>query len=623
MRKLLYINNTLIDLYPDTVIAQTFQAFEVGKLGSVRLNYTNQIKIPKSDANRKALGFSDDSKSSTSFPYTSYVARYVENGLEIIHNGRVVIKESSDDFLLNIFSGPAGFFDYIKTKKLWDIDTLDLNGAWDDAARDGKRNTTTGMVAPLINDGMITYNAVTPAIEHTGGNNKHPWIYYHTVIDKIFSSAGYTKSGAIFSDDKYLKLAMPMKTVFSPPFLAEKEFHAAAPGTEVINPTTSWSRVTFDKVLHSDALGFYGGTNAYFVSNADTALSFFALRFRYNMTVTVSGGTIDIAIVRNNVSVFDTTGLTKTNVGSGTYTTSGTFQLKRDDSVSVRVRTNTGTPTVTITNGNFEGIADNIFNIGVDYNYFNHRFEDINQLDFIADFSVRFNVKMTERNGVIVCKTMDEILADTANKIDWTSKRIKGRNTVHYAYNGLARSNYFTYATDDYTGDLSDDHARGLFSIANENINESQNIYQSLFAMSDMIMYDDRIYIADIPVGSGVDSLGKRLLYIRQNDPTNEPNSNVVYNTTARSDYKVAYFIDPRYSNSMHWQFFIDNYYTKFVAKLQKAKALIRNYNLNDVDIHSFDILKLIQDSSETFIVTKINAYQSGKATQVELFKIT
>jgi hypothetical protein len=231
---------------------------------------------------------------------------------------------------------------------------------------------------------------------------------------------------------------------------------------------------------------------------------------------------------------------------------------------------------------------------------------------------------MTEKNGVIICKTMDEVLAGTADAKDWTAKRIKGREVVRYAYNGLARSNCFTAQTDAMTPDLPDDYAKGVFTIANENINETQTIFTSVFAMTEMASFQGLVFMARIdtePNGAHFGrNMGKRLMYLRDNY-SGEPD--VLYDATPRSDYKVAYFIDARYNYSMHWQFFIDNYYTDFVLRLQKAKALTRYYFLNDVDIHTFDQLKLIYDSGETFIVTKINNYISGKMTEVELFKIS
>lgn len=626
--KLLYINNTLVDLFPDTVVAQTLQAFEVGKLGSVRLNYTNQIKIPKTPTNRRAVGFSDDSKSNTSFPYTKHSARYVENGIEIIRNGVIELKETDDSFSFNIYSGPKGFFDYIKTKKLWDLNFSDLNGPWDDNAREAKRNTATGIVAPLSDDGRITYTA--PNIENNGGTNKHPWIYYHTVIDKIFSTAGYTKSGTIFSDDKYLKLAMPLSLTYAPGFIDAKRFSAAAPGTQsIVDPATPVT-ITFNQTKYNGSDGFYNGIDTYTVTNPDSTGTYFHSVFHTQLSITVVSGTVDIKLeIVGGISG----SVTKLNVGTGVYAmlVSKSAGMAHGDIARVTIIKNTGTPTVTIDSGVFYNVlrtgvtGDNLEStLATGHVYFNLLFEDIKQTDFLTDFCVRFNVRMTERNGAVICKTMDEVMS--GDKLDWTSKRIPGKETLKYAYNGLAQKNYFTYQIDNITPNLPKDHGKGVFNINNTNIAESQNIYDSMFAATEMASFQEKIFMAKAsvnPVSSNIhkNNLGIRLLYMRDSR-SDEPGVIYVPTGLVRTDYKVAYFIDARYSNSMHYQFFIDNYYTKFVARLQKHKTLVRSYNLTAVDIASFDQLKPIHDSSETFIVTKIINFISGRSTQVELFKI-
>ena len=112
---------------------------------------------------------------------------------------------------------------------------------------------------------------------------------------------------------------------------------------------------------------------------------------------------------------------------------------------------------------------------------------------------------------------------------------------------------------------------------------------------------------------------GMRLYLVRDKHPNERW---VVYNVTAREQFKTAYFIDPAQSYSLDWQYYIDNYYADFVERLQKAKVITRRYRLNDIDVHTFDQTKLVHDSGETFIVTKISNYVSGKGTDVELFKI-
>jgi hypothetical protein len=624
--KLLYINNTLVDLYPDTVIAQTLQAFEVGQLGSVRANYTNRIKIPKTGTNRKALEFSDDVKSSSVFPYTSHSARYIENGIEIIRNGVVDLKETADAFELNIYSGPIGFFDFIKTKKLWDLDFSNLNGAWGSPAQDGYRAATTGIIAPVVHDGRLEFNS--PNIVRQGGIIKHPFIYYHTVIDKIFSTGGYAKSGAIFDDAFYKSLVMPLSLTYAPGFIQAKAFSAAAVGTQSIVDPVAHVNVQFPNVSFDGDDKFYDGTDEYTVNNPDTTAGYFHCVFKSNLNITVTDGTVDIVLeIAGPAPATDT----KVNVGSGNHELQASSPgMRHGDIARVKIIKNTGTPTVTINSGIFfniprTGIVGDEFltSITATYVYFNLLFEDINQIDFLKDFCIRFNVKMTERNGVIECKTMDEIIDNRSGAVDWTTKRSIGEEKLHYAFNSLGRNNYFTYPKDDMGPDLSEDYAKGLFTIANENITENAGVYDSLFNMSQMITTFS-VFMVDMNVKPNGPNYGRNpgiKLYLVRTKYSHEPN--VIYDALARDDYKVAYFIDPKQEHSMHWQYFIDTYYTKFVAKLQKAKVVTRKYILSEVDIHSFDQLKPVYDSGDYFIVTRISNFIPGQLTEVELFKIS
>lgn len=625
MSKLLYINDQLVDLYPNTVLAQTLQAFEIGEPGSVSVPYTNRIRIPKTATNRRVLEFSDDSKSSTTIPYTKHTARYIENGIEIIRNGIADLKETDEgDFSLSIFSD-IGFFDFIKDKKLWDLDFTSLNGFWNLSNIDAVRNATTGIVQPVYDHGRLTFSSPN-ILNNTDARSKPPWIYFHTVIDKIFETAGYSKSGAIFTDPVYLALAIPLGLTFSPPFVEAKLFRAKAPGTQSGSPPV-YTKVTFDQLVFNGADGFYNGADTYVINNPDTSLSYFGFDFTAVVEISlIGGGTVDIKLDLNG-SVLQA----QLNVGSGLYTLNGSFSGKNGDAVSVQIVNNTGTPTVTVTSGIFYNTPrseksgdDFTTTLTTGYVYFNQLFEDINQIAFLKDFTTRFNVLMIERDGVIICKTMNEILADTANQLDWTAKRSNKKNILRYAYDGFFQNNFLDYPDDKHTPNLSEDYAKGSFTIDNENIEESGIIYSSLFKFSEMTTFQN-VFMANINMGptgtfTYTDKLGIRLLFLRDRVPF-EPS--VIYDSIARSDYKVAYFIDARQANSMHWQFFIDKYYANFVKRLQKAKAVTRDYRLTDVDIHSFDQLKLIHDNGETFIVTKIKNYISGKMTEVELFKVS
>lgn len=627
-QRLLYVNGRLVDLNDKTVVAKTLQAFDLAQLGSVKVNFTNSFKIEKTDNNKEIFEHSDSIKSQTDIPYTSLSVRYSEDGQEIIPVGDMVLKETDTDYSVNIYEGPFGFFDFIATKKLWDLDFSDLNSNWNNAAREGYRNTTTGIVCALVNDGQLSLAGSVIDVSSPVGNVS-PQIYYHTVIEKIFTSAGYTFEGAIFSDDAYLKLVMPLRMRYNSTFSEAKRFIAYAPGTQILVDPAVLTNITFDTNVQQGSDNFYDGVDEFVADNPDSSLTYFYASFKALITITVTGGTVDLKM--DNVGVGGGSS-TQGNLGSGTYEfSSGVAPIGFADGDLIRMQVvkNTGTPTVTITSGLFYSVpstgvveSGTWYNIGT-YVYFNLLFDDFLQTDLLKDFSTRFGIQMTERNGVIVCKTLNDLIADKANMIDWTNKRVGKSENVKFDFGGMARTNYFSYPGDSFTSDLSSDFARGLFTISNENLPEFKTLVNSVFSMSDMsIVFDSYMLNMDLDYsGSGFYNreVGKKLFYVRSRY-TEERQAQ--YNASPVSDYLVGYFTDSRQTLSCHWQFFIDRYYTSFIEQLQKAKKVKRPYDLSVVDIISFDHTRLVYDDTDIFIATKINNFINGEVTEVELFKI-
>lgn len=111
---------------------------------------------------------------------------------------------------------------------------------------------------------------------------------------------------------------------------------------------------------------------------------------------------------------------------------------------------------------------------------------------------------------------------------------------------------------------------------------------------------------------------GLKLLYARDRY-TNE--QGVLFDSIVRTDYKVGIFVQPNEPKHAGFQFFLDTYYPRVGATLQKLKVVSRTYKLNDTDIMTFDKHKLIFDDGY-YLVLKINNYISGKPTEVTLLKV-
>lgn len=627
--RLLYVNNRLVDLRANTLIAQTLQVYEPGKVGSVATNYTSSIKAPRTSNNDITFEQLWDSKTKSIVPYSSLSCKYVENGLPIIRDARIVINEVNEkDYALSIYSGPWGFFEAIQNKTLWNLDFSDINGPWTLAARDGYRNTITGIVQALVDDGRLVQDVLSsdPTIENVETTLKPPQIYYHTVIEKIFSSFGFQFSGDIFNNDIFKKLVMPLSLIYNDPaFIQSKMFSASAPGTQVIANPITHQTILFNQNVKQGSDNFYDGTSSYIVSNSDTPDPYFRLVFVAELVLTVAGG--DINIIIDGISGPPIL----VAVGSGTHRIGSSTGGRADgDVISIKVITLSGTPTVTVEAGSFYTQAitgtdgfEFFPTIQSGYVYFNLLFEKILITDFLKEFCVRFNLQMTQINNVIVCNTLNTIL-DRRTGPDWTLKRDKDQNRIRYSFSTYGKINVIKAPKDtEFSPDLLDNYADGSFEIPNENLKDSQTIYTSLFYPSQMIT-TFKVLMLNLNLGPDVANFarmpGNRLFFVREPYDYDPP---VLYNTVDRLDYLVGYHEDPNQEYDMGWDFFIENFHKKYVEWcLRKVRLIERLYNLSDLDIFSFNQQIPIKDNNERFLVTKISNRVSGKLAKVELLKI-
>lgn len=634
--KLLYVDGELVDLYPTTVIAQTLQVFDPGRIGSILTTYTNNLKVPRTKTNERIFRHLANPKVKSDVPYSSLSCEYFENGIPVIRNGKIVLNESNEkEYVFTIYSGAWGFFERIQGKTLWDLDFSDINGPWTDTVRDSVRNATTGIVQALIDDGRLeqeldgTIDNATNLAQFRG-----PQIYYHTVVEKIFQTFGFEYTGDIFANPIYKTLVMPLAVQYlDPSFLEAKTFYAGAPGTqEILDPSTP-VEVMFTKNIRQGSDRFYDGISKYVVNNSDTADRYYRIRITCDIQIQVLGGTVDIALQATDYA--DTTQLNK---GSGSYTLTFLASLgyKHGDEVRITIVKNTGTPVVTVLGGAFYGTVYNGVTSEEDetyeptiqqgYVYFNKLFEPFDLTEFLQQFSVMFGVQITQINNVIHVNTLNKILDDVTGP-DWTLKRDKGLDRIKYAFASYARLNVFKAPVDQtFSPDLTPDSFDGTFSIPNENLREQATIFTGAFYAGQMIntfgvfMYHLNVTEVISNLISYVRYPGNRLFFVRERYDF-EPAC--IYEATPRTDYLVGFAWDPGQERNITWQFFLDTFYQKFVDRcLRRVRFLERNYILSDLDILAFNQQVPVFDSGERFLVVRIVNRVPRKACKVELLKV-
>lgn len=621
------VNDSVLDLFPDTVITQTLKAFDLATFNTTFRNYTNTISIPFTENNNQILGNANIVQSQTSIPYANNNCRVIQNGVELINDGLLVIRGATEKaYSIFILSGIT-FFDAVGTLKLTDLDfTGGINGALLTASAT-IMNTTTGRINPVMNYGR--FNTTTYSPEYAMfEENTFPSFYYHTLIDKIFSDAGYPKSGDIFSDTKYLNTIVPYGRSdwsYGGTFVEDRAATADKSVAQIIlNASLSSTDITFPDLVYNGDLGYWDGTSEYTVTEADasTGDKIFGMTVQLTINITVTGGTVDLIVQGSSYSNL------QTGVGTGSYTSEVSNQAAQvDTTFSIRAVVNSGTPDVTVNSGRVSWIPSKIpFTGTASYVYFNLLLPDISQKDFLKDFSIRFGQYFQEINGTVYCKSIDDIISDTSSAKNWTQKRVRKPDIISYVPTGLGANNYLRYDNSDLQ--VSKDFAEGNIQISNSNIKD-EVILSSRFGASDTGLVGN-IYMATVNIYDGTQTNfaesfsynpGIRVLLVRSRY-SYEASVRVRTDIAATTSYKVAYFDDPIQSNTCRWQQTIDTYYPLYAAALQKYKMVTREYVLTESDIQNMDFFVPVFDNDSYYLVNTVGPYIANKPCKVVMFKI-
>lgn len=743
---LIYINDALMDVDSNTIVASTFKAIDIGDLKSRNTNYTNRFKLPKTESNIINTGFTNELKSKTKIPYRILPARINQNGIDTIKDGIAVIVNTSTSIEVDIYSGAFDFFNNVGDKSIRD---LNMN-AYD---------SYSGNANAILKNPFIDYGALDESsnpLDFTG--NEYWSCPYKTLIEEIITQNGYEKTGDIFNNPKLALIYLPGLGYggYNEAFTAPKTFQAlVADSGAVVNLSGITNhKLPFTNVI--DSSEFYNNTDTYIVQDPDGVLfggTYFIFQAFGHIDFTISslaglGATVSIELFSNTTGVYQRLGLT-----NGTYS----FDFEISDRIPglgnisgidggqifMRARMSNvgGSATLTLNSGSFSNKV--LTDPQVLYTSVQGILPDIKQKDLFKDFAIRFGVLFSENNGTLICKTISEIIKDRFNAKDWTAKRDTSIvEKLTYEFRSYAQSNLFKYADADDTKDTS--IGQGVMSIDNENLDTESTLYTSIFAgcrtlkmgnesseyvtaaripvlvveeanlvhevgscrlatlvdrsLSGIvglvdgrsIAIDDKILVKSqttqsengvyiVKSGSWIrasdadssDDLSYALVYVESGNTLSDTyflqttanpsvgSSNIVFSTSSNnaevidrivsedqepglrlimirdkysyeptlsgsiSSYEVGYFIDSLADYDMSFQGFIDNHYSELELSLQEIKLIERYYYLNEVDIASIDLLAMIYDSGDYFMINETSKYVPNSTTKVELLKVS
>lgn len=476
-----------------------------------------------------------------------------------------------------------------------------------------------------------------------------PSVYYKSVFQSIYEKAGYSvESTSVLADSIYTKLILPYSKkefAFTGFFNDCREFEA-----ELNTPVTVTSdqNVVFETIVKKDLFGFYNPTTGDYDTDGASAYqpvetwdtrAFFGKFYAY-IDITLVTGTVELKIMSQGFGTMANQVLTV----PGRYLVNLTankfgedergFNLSGGDVVSVFADV-TGTTSLRINKGKFYCTVDGINQRPNDpYFHVCEILPDMKQKDFLKDMFVRFAIIPYEKNRLLTLKTLEEIIADRQNALDWTAKRdMSLPDKIKYSTN-YAQNNYFKYSSSDRF--FNPYFSQGIIKVNNENLDADSDMFVSPFNgsvdiginfISDTSLYLGFIPLNDIgkvdfPTPNGEDQdndTGLRLMVVR--DPITG-DATAYYDGNARTDYLVANFTRPD-APECAMDAFLERFYRRARRAIQTDKVIERSYSLTDVDIAQIHPHKMIYDNGEYFILESVPNHVDQESLIVQLYKVS
>jgi aspartate 1-decarboxylase len=667
MGKELYIDGKLVDLSDETRIGITLEVNDIAEMKDRQSTKSNVFKTPRTKVNRDIYEQVETIVSKTGKPYQKLSAKYVEDGMELIPSGFAIFEEAGEFFEQTIFSGIQDFFSQIKGKKLSDLDLSDLDHTWDAATVFSSRVNVDGYLYPIIDwsDDQVYIGTTARDIDV---RTLFTAMFIHELVTRIFAQTNYAPSGSILSTSKWKNLLFPFaldRLQYNEDFLTKNSFkvqvHKKVNFTKATTINSSPAGISIDvsQVIFEDeqSLGMYDNASSfstilgsYIIPSTGKWNLKTVIDVSVNSTSHISSAAPTINVIIEKVSS------PNINLGStiATFSTSwqnlsqvitatAAAQLNVGDQIIVRVVFNapiatptSGVPyTVTMTlknNSTFEGKIDKGITFGGTI-FMSAIQPEMEQVELLKTLALEYGLTFVPDNvkKIIYFRQFKDLYANKPNARDWTSKLDKGKpESVRTRFGNYGQVNQMKYqpdATHDEQG-----RGDGFFRIDDQTLPIEKELFTLKVAASEDVTRMNglpMVEIAKLHLGGFKNKTQPRIVML---DRQNITGGDVLYKVNqvtqfqSSADIPLTRFIDDTKTDSLGFdRYLINSEYKELVDfMLKKTKVLEAFFNLDITDIDRFDffIPVYLKQYSSYFYVNKIENYQKGKSTKVQLIRM-
>jgi hypothetical protein len=621
----LYIGDTLCDMDEDEVIPVNKQTNDIAELKDRQSDFTASFKIRKTRAMRTLFELSGEVSSSTTFPYQNQTCKLVQDGIEMITHGHLVLDLVDDQYYhCSIYSGNLSLFTLIGNLKITDIEPLtspdQLDHYWDISTMalhsiSPEMDYVYPMCEPSDDAGMNPMLLAGNTTELYGGWI-WPFVKVSVLWDELFANAAYTVNGNILNDDAFNRLYLPIASRnVNKEFINKYLYSLYWIGNVHYTGLQRFAEVD-TVVINGDAnfgLGFYRAN--------------FTATYKFRIEVQVAGGIPDIRLYSNFIN-------------RGSFTLTGTSPLTYEIEYAATIgEWLTFYSAMLIVN--YLGYSISVVEITdakLEYgNYVSPRFNlpDMTQVDFIKMICNMFALipEVSAKDMTVKFWNYSELYDNIALARDWSAYLSEREDEAEFKFGDYAQYNYLKYKESD---DVLKDNGTGIMIVDDETLTLQKDALKLDISTCDevTIAFTDpvatsRIAFNDWYDDAGLykenDSIDPRIVYIKEATgkelilwddvdlATGLPTGNHVH----IPDPLMATSIDIAFSALVYHYGSLSRMLTK--TNLRRCKFNLPVYEVAGLK-HYIPIY--LSQYQAYFYVNKINNYVPGKLCIIDLIKL-
>lgn len=676
------IGDESLDLKSGEVIAITKQAAKVGDFSRVLADGTNEVTIPLTAHNIDTLENAHLLQTDSEKPYRRLPATLIQEGYETLQDAFAEIKNSNQNFSLQVIGGNASFFNLIKDLNLRDLDLSEYDHFWTNLNVFTNRNTTEGFIYALFEQ---SDNALDPTLS-TYGTNLYavqtekllPLFFDATLIEKIFEEqTGWTfdcdligsfiwDNSTVFkgenwnrgTDSSYLNLetagTVDVDLVYNGIVGSSIPSPLIEDGQITSQETIYWNETTLNSLLLTGRISHTGDL---FETYGSVLLLPDATRLQVTFTLVIENPNgvdhnifVGCAYTSDAGDLF--VNLPAYVAPPGTTTETFTFDIDITKTLSqtgyffagengafftIYQQPSSGSGDITIKAASaavfaFEFISAYDITTTVPYNFLRGftPVPDMKQVDYLKDISKKFQLiyDVDEVTHTVTARRFDEIKNNIPNAIDFSDKLAENKEqNIEYQIAGYAQTNYLKWKEDDITKYT----AQGIISVDDQTLEAEKDVVEmGQFAATSPVTRFDTKQVPYVPLfteGLPTNGMTDRMLLVRRE--TFAYNINFNRSTETPTDYPTddvtfAYFAEAGNEDSLDFPTLITRFYQAINDMLFRAKSITCYVNLKIKDVVNYNpfIPVYFAKWNNYFYWEKLENYVKSKLTKIKIIKL-